>query len=70
MLGAGSAASIWVPQIEALAALISDQTSSCAVLQINRDGTVEHLPESENFPDTKAAVLGREIGTMPDTLTT
>jgi hypothetical protein len=40
------------------------------VLQVNRDGSVESIPGCENFPDTHASVLGKEIGSMPDTLTT
>jgi len=38
--------------------------------QVSRDGTMDSLPGCENFPDTHAPVLGKEIGSMPDTLTT
>ena len=50
--------------------MFQTKRKACLCVQINKDGSLEHLPESENFPDTNAAVLGREIGTMPDTLTT
>jgi len=43
---------------------------SAACPQVNRDGSLESIPGCENFPDTHAAVLGKEIGSIPDILTT
>ena len=37
--------------------------------QVLDTGVIEPLPGHENFPDTQAKVLGTEVGTMPDMLT-
>ena len=37
--------------------------------QVLDNGIIEPLPGYENFPDTQAKVLGSEIGSMPDMLT-
>ena len=40
-----------------------------SALQVTNDGTVMSLPGHENFPDTQAKVLGAEVGSLPDMLT-
>eukprot|EP00891_Asterochloris_glomerata_P005063 jgi/Astpho2/5063/fgenesh1_pm.00071_%23_10_t len=40
-------------------------------IQVNRDGSIESLPNHEHFPDfPDARVLGKKVGTLPDILTT
>ena len=41
------------------------------LLQVNKDGSIESLPNHEHFPDfPDARVLGKKVGALPDILTT